>query len=156
MKNPSKIQEIINEVKGVLIGSRAWGVENDKSDWDIVLTCNQQFIFCEKHNIKEEDILENDLNYRKLRNISNKKYIIDGFLINFICYEKQSAVDEVKKINELMKGLPKKSLENKSTRCSFFESFIEVFLTNEILGIPTIELNEDDIPFLYFYRKYKI
>jgi len=135
---------------GVLTGSRAFGVENNNSDYDIAITTDT-FQEVMPH-IKKSTILsgENSANrpQNRLKNRFSVKFLLDsGDKINLIAFDTSEAVEVIKQINEEMNSFSITILGPKEERHAAFEDLINKHMTNQVLGIPEINIDEDEIPF---------
>lgn len=125
-----KINEI--EINGVLIGSRALGVETEKSDYDIVCTLAEmerlKFDGYYFDNIEGSTKYEDDSWGEHFYDVF--ELYIYGTKINLMCYKKCKA-EEFKFIIDTMKNskdLMPWNLEVKQTRIDIFKIFKEIYL----------------------------
>lgn len=135
---------------GILTGSRAFGVSNKISDYDIAIT-HELFIEIMSHIEKGYILSGNDSGHclnNRLKNKTSAKFKLDsGEVINFIAYETIEALEVIELINSFMIKLPLKSLKSKRLRHKSFEEFIRAYMTPKVLG-KSNNLNGNIVDFL--------
>ena len=140
-----KLENYIQKV-GVLTGSRGMGFENECSDWDYAITIND-FHFIQKYlgNCITKELTFGSSNGNLFKNEISVKFYYKDDLYNLIVYRTVECLDIINRITKSVSLFPE--AQNKKIRNSMFEHLCDLLITPKVLGIPDIEINEDEIPF---------
>ena len=127
--------------EGILIGSRQWGGETTKSDYDLVFDTNklpelrqmmsEAGVYCEDMNG-----ISNSVDH-KMYNVENiKLYLCRCDVINIITYKTKdlSKIIELNKIVKALSGteISDKMSKDKNVRIRVIETFLDVLFVGEI------------------------
>lgn len=162
---PDIVKEIIDD-GAILIGSQAWhpnlANHNKQSDYDLVVsgqlfgkyTNKYEKYMLELPNPKDYDgaqgyygPVSSGYDWEKTRNRYECMIEVKGVMINLMSYDTDEALEVIRNINKIMYGLSLDVLYEKDSRCRYYEALINQFMTNKVLKLPTIELDDDDIRF---------
>ena len=111
----SNISDLL-DAGGILIGSRALGVENDDSDWDIViLEKNLPYRFLNHDRYKDPS---DYLNVFPMGNIN----LLRLYKLDIIIYDEEEDIKAIQDALEYIKGYSKDDLKFKSSRIQLFEA----------------------------------
>lgn len=140
-----ELEDYIQKV-GVLTGSRGMGFENEYSDWDYAITLND-FHFIQKYigNYVTNELTVGSSNGNLLKNEISVKFYYKNKLYNLIVYRTKECLDIINRITKSVSLF--NEAKNKRIRNSMFEHLCELLITSKVLGIPEIQINEDEIPF---------
>ena len=136
--------------KGILTGSRAFHVNTKDSDYDIAVTTKQfQKVLSKLESKYIIDGKGSGSDWNKLRNRYNITFLIDNDIrINLISYDTKKALKIIKKINyKILDKSSTSDLYHRETRYAIFEHYISKYMNDEVLGIPEININDDEVPF---------
>ena len=115
-----RVKELINN-GGILIGSRAFEVEDEYSDYDIaILESNLPNDLIETIAIYGTISMKNYFNY--LPPLGNYKYIPKYFNIDILIFDDESIIKDLQDTVNELKQIPSYYLKNKSTRIELFET----------------------------------
>lgn len=152
---------------GTLFGSRAWHVENDVSDYDLIVNDKimiELLRYMKKNNIDCE-VLEgasSDEDNHKLKNIKNVKIYLRNLdrlkVVNLLSYNDEN-IYKIEMVNELMSGDLNEKMKEKHFRNTLCEALVEKIWYDELSqkekddkycrenNLPIIEIDIDEIPF---------
>lgn len=136
----------------VKTGSRRFKVEHHFSDYDYAILdedLDEFFLKTKELGFKLIELNEHYSNNNKLKNERSAKVSLDLITLNFITYRTTEALTVITKLNRYMDNFTKSLIKCKDTRCMISEDYIDNFMTNKVLGIKEIEIDEDEdeIPF---------
>lgn len=152
----SKEQKLQNKIfkylqnTGIFIGSRAWGGDTPKSDWDFIFEeskCKETLFRIEsqsKLKVEENEYAENEMSY--VRNYTIK--FDDGRVVNIFSYKKKY-MKNIEEISSVIKSITQceilgEKLKEKQNRIRLFETLIDISSSH---GNFPCEEDYDDFPF---------
>lgn len=133
----------------VKTGSRRFEVENNFSDYDYAILdedLDKFFLKTKELGFECTQLNKHYSNTNRLKNERSARVSLDLITLNFITYRTTEALTVIRKLNRYMDNFTKSLIKCKSTRCMIFEDYIDNFMTNKVLGIKEIEIDEDEIP----------
>ena len=115
----------------VMIGSRAFGVESEGSDYDYAVlestfdTLDPNHKLNARNYVKvfpvdERGVMKNSSIFKSSMSINDEVTSVD-----ILIYEDQEDLDRINSVVELMKTIPKLLIESKTERVRVFETLLE-------------------------------
>lgn len=135
-----EVENLIEQDKAILIGSRGFNVHDETSDYDVSIRLKDL-----PDNLKEI-IYNKDCNIKKYFNklpLGNAWFIPKYNNVDWIIFEDDKDFAVIRLVMDEIKLLPSHYLRNKNIRVSLFETG----LTN--YGFIDADINEDPIPIPY-------
>ncbi len=157
------MNDLVNKLleTGILIGSRQWGGDHINSDYDVVFSDKvimNILAYFDKVGIKYnrlEGSSQSETN--RMYNHLNIKVDLDGMIFNFITYPEKD-INKIFHLNDYMQYIRELPIgqacaADKKVRIHVVESYLD-FAFNKInpntleedLGMPQIDIDEDEIP----------
>ena len=118
--NKQMAQDLIDNCNGVLLGSRAFGVDKDHSDWDVAVL--KKYLPEEYSNYPAKD-MSSYFNFVPLKNA----YLIKLERLDVLVYEDIHDFLVVKQSVKDLKSFPNYFLQDKDMRIKLFEKALEFY-----------------------------